>query len=218
MENVLSVGVIFSRDDLQRAIRMQNPPDLFELRLDALAPQIEKINEAVAKLPARFVVTARHPREGGVNNLSAGERRALLLQFLPRARYIDIELRSARAFAAILKEARAKKIGAIISFHDFDKMPSRRRLDEVAHAAHSLGADILKIAIGIETAAELGRTLEFFQHWRSRIKIAAMGIGRFGRISRITFAQTGSALNYVHLGVPQAEGQLSLAQLRRALR
>ena len=31
------VGVIFSRLDLQRALRMRKPPDLFELRLDGLA-------------------------------------------------------------------------------------------------------------------------------------------------------------------------------------
>ena len=30
------VGVISSSADLRRAVRMRNPPDLFELRLDAV--------------------------------------------------------------------------------------------------------------------------------------------------------------------------------------
>jgi len=46
---------------------------------------------------------------------------------------------------------------------------------------------------------------------------AAMGVGRLGRISRIEFARHRSALNYGHLGKPQAEGQLSITQLRRVL-
>ena len=64
------VGVIFSRADLERARRMRKPPDLFELRLDRL------IDAPIGQLPAPLIITARHPREGGANNLSALRRRA----------------------------------------------------------------------------------------------------------------------------------------------
>ena len=210
-------GVIFTRADLRRAVRMRNPPDLFELRLDALFPRREEVEAALRHLRAPLIITARHPREGGSNQLSLQKRRALLLRFLPHAAYVDIELRSAGAFAAILEAARAKRIRIIISVHDFNKTPRRPRLDEIARTAKSLGADLLKIATRTDTSAELASLRDFFQRERLDMKIAAMGIGRLGRVSRFEFARLRSALNYGHLGNPQAEGQLSIRQLRRLL-
>lgn len=212
------VGVIFTRIDLRRAVRMRNPPDLFELRLDALFARNEEVKAALGDLRAPLIITARHPREGGSNQLSAQKRRALLRRFLPHAAYVDIELRAAGTFAPILEEARAQSIRTIISFHDFDETPSRPRLDEIARTARLLGADLLKIATRTDTSAQLARLRDFFQRERVEMKIAAMGVGRLGRISRLEFARHGSALNYGHLGSPQAEGQLSIMQLRRILR
>jgi 3-dehydroquinate dehydratase I len=211
------VGVIFTRADLRRAVRMRNPPDLFELRLDALFAGKEEIKAAIGDLQAPLIITARHPREGGSNQLSARKRRALLLRFLPHAAYVDIELRAAGPFAPILEEARAKSIRTIVSFHDFNETPSRLRLDEIGRIAQSLGADLLKIATRTDTFAQLTRLLDFFQRERLEMKIAAMGVGCLGRISRLEFAKCGSVLNYAHLGRPQSDGQLSITQLRRAL-
>jgi 3-dehydroquinate dehydratase I len=211
------VGVIFTRTDLRRAVRMRNPPNLFELRLDALFAKSEEVRDAIVDLRAPLIITARHPREGGSNHLSAQKRRALLLRFLPHAAYVDIELRSAGTFAAILEEARAKSIRTIVSFHDFNETPSRPRLDKIARTAQSLGADLLKIATRTDTPAQLTRLMDFFLRERLEMKIAAMGVGHLGRISRFQFARHRSALNYGHLGSPQAEGQLSITQLRHIL-
>jgi 3-dehydroquinate dehydratase-1 len=209
------VGVVFTRADLERAVRMRNPPDLFELRLDALFARNDGSRAALGQLKAPLIITARHPLEGGSNQLSARKRRALLLRFLPHAAFVDIELRSAGTFAAILEEARLKNIRTIVSFHDFNETPSRQRLDEIACAAKALGADFLKVATRTDTSAQMLRLLDFFEQQRVKTRIAAMGIGRLGRISRLEFARRGSALNYAHLGRPQAEGQLSIGQLRR---
>ena len=210
-------GVIFTLADLRRALRMRKPPDLFELRLDALFPRREEVEVALRHLRAPLIITARHPREGGSNQLSLQKRRALLLRFLSHAAYVDIELRSAGAFAAILEAARTKRIRIIVSFHDFNETPRRLRLDEIASTAKSLGADLLKIATRTDTSAQLARLRDFFQRERLDMKIAAMGVGRLGRVSRFEFARLCSDLNYGHLGTPQAEGQLSIRQLRRLL-
>ena len=211
------VAVIFSRADLQRALRLRNPPDLFELRLDAWGAKADEAQRAIGKLPAPLIITAREPREGGANALSLRQRRDLLLQFLPHAAYLDIELRSARGLAPLLKQARAREIRTILSVHDLTKTPARARLHSMAHTAHSLGADIFKVATRTDTRAELQRLLDLFELQHAKMKIAVMGIGRFGRISRVESARRGAALSYVHLGEPQAAGQLSLTQIRRAL-
>lgn len=211
------VGVIFTRTDLRRAVRMRHPPDLFELRLDALFARSEEVKGTIGDLGAPLIITARHPREGGLNQLSAQKRRSLLRRFLPHAAYLDIELRSVHTFAAMLQKAHAKNLRTIVSFHDFNETPSSSRLDEIARLAQSLGADLLKVATRTDTSAQLTRLRDFFLRERLRMKIAAMGVGRLGRISRIEFAKRGSVLNYAHLGSPRAEGQLSITQLRRVL-
>src|SRR5437867_4829923 len=119
-----TVGVIMSRDDLRFAIRMRNPPDLFELRLDHLVGIVNELENKLSLLPAPLIITARHPREGGANNLSIRQRRELLSRFLPWARYVDVELRSANALRSLLGVARRKNVRRIISFHDLGSTPS----------------------------------------------------------------------------------------------
>jgi 3-dehydroquinate dehydratase-1 len=211
------VGVIFSRADFQRALRMRKPPNLFELRLDHLVNRIDEVNAAIERLPAPLIITARDPREGGANNLSAPRRRALLLQFLSRAAYVDVELRSARSLALVLRSARAHRIRTIISFHDFKTTPPASRLDEIVSSARSLGTGIIKVATRTDTLAQLDALLDFFERHRGLGNVVAMGIGKFGRASRLELARRGCILNYAHLGSPAAEGQLSVSELRRSL-
>ena len=209
------VGVIFSRADLRRAVRMPNPPDVFELRLDALVDRLDEVKNAIEKLRRPFIMTARHPREGGENQLSLRERRALLLQFLPYAAWVDIELRSARALNAVWEEAGAHRLRRIISFHDFSGTPGRARLDRIAGVGQSLGADVLKIATRTDTPAQFERLLEFFASTSPHPLIAAMGLGRLGKKSRRKLARSGSVLNYAHLGDRSLPGQPSLRELRQ---
>jgi 3-dehydroquinate dehydratase-1 len=208
------VGVVFSRADLQRALRMRRPPDLFEIRLDRLVDSLDELPSAIGRLPRR-IITARDPREGGAHDLSAARRRALLLEYLPGARYVDVELRSAQTLQPVLQLASTQKIAAIISFHDFKGTPPAARLDQIAAQARSLGATIVKVATRTDNARQLDALLDFFQRQRRSSDVVAMGIGKLGRTSRLELARLGCVLNYAHLGTPAAEGQLSVAQLRR---
>jgi 3-dehydroquinate dehydratase-1 len=211
------VGVIFSRADFQRALRMRKPPDFFELRLDRLTKCLDAVDTASSALPAPFIVTARAPREGGANHLSARRRRALLLGFLPRAAWVDVEYRSAGSLEAILHSAAAHRVGTIISFHDFKTTPHASRLDDIVSGARSLGADVIKVATRTDTTAQLETLLDFFERQHRAANVVAMGIGKLGRVSRLELARRGCRLNYAHLGSPGAAGQLSIRDLRRVL-
>jgi 3-dehydroquinate dehydratase-1 len=209
------VGVVASRADLQRAFRMRIAPDLFELRLDRLSRCIADVEAALDRFPAPLIITARHPSEGGASHLSGRRRCTLLLQFLPRAAYVDVELRSARSLESVLRSAVRKKVRTIVSFHDLEKTPSGAQLDKIASEARSLGAHIVKIATRTDTRVQLDRLLDFFDRQRRGGSLAVMGIGRLGRASRHELASRGSVLNYAHLGSPVATGQPSVRELRR---
>jgi 3-dehydroquinate dehydratase-1 len=212
------VGVIMSQTDLDLAILMRERPDLFELRLDHLvgpaAAGLDELEEKVSRLRAPLIVTARHPREGGANKLKLRQRRDLLFLFLPRARYIDVELRSAAALHSLLKLARKKNVRRILSFHDLKATPNLRGLQIKARRAKSLDADIFKVATRTDTPGQLARLLDFITKKDLDLAVSAMGIGKLGAISRVLLAYRGSALVYGSVGVASdIEGQMSLGQL-----
>jgi 3-dehydroquinate dehydratase-1 len=209
------VGVIASRDDLERALRMRRPPDLFELRLDRLASVADQMEKILPTLRKPLIITARHPQEGGAGKLQLRQRRDLLARFLNHADYIDVELRSASALRSLLKLAGEKNVRRIISLHNFKSTPSARILTAKAREAKSQGADIFKVATRTDTPTELGRLVEFMTSNGLDLAVAVMGIGKLGAISRVLLARTGSVLIYASIGaVTDVQGQLSLEQLR----
>jgi len=209
------VGVIASRADLDLAVRIRRPPDLFELRLDCLAAMADQVESALPKLRRPLIITARDPHEGGANKLRLRQRRDLLGRFLKHANYMDVELRSAPALRPLLKLAEYKNVRRIISFHNFKSTPSARILAAKAREAKSQHADIFKIATRTDTPMELGRLVEFMTSNRLDLALAVMGIGKLGAISRVLLARAGSVLIYASIGgASDVEGQLSLEQLR----
>jgi 3-dehydroquinate dehydratase I len=219
------VGVITSPAELDFAIRMSQPPDLFELRLDRLvrptshgsgaASVLDRLDNKTSKLRAPLIITARHPMEGGANRLSSRQRYNLLARFLSRARYVDVELRCAPLFRPLLRVARKQNTRCIISVHHLKTTPSPNRLRIQARAAKTYGADIFKLATRADTPAQLKRLIDFVTAKNVDIAVSAMGIGKLGAASRVLLACCGSALVYVSLGTAtDIEGQISLEQFR----
>jgi 3-dehydroquinate dehydratase-1 len=211
------VAVIASPADLKAAIALKQLPDLFELRLDSLFPITSRLEKRIFRLRAPLIITARDPREGGTGGLSFEKRCELLLRFLPRAKYIDVELRSARKFKSLLARAQKNNIRRVLSYHDFQSTPTSRSLCAKARIASSLGADVFKVATRTDNPAAVARLIDFIAHKDLYLLISAMGIGKLGAISRLLLARCGSVLNYASLGEPNVEGQLSVALLRSAI-
>ncbi len=216
-EVVKLVGVISTAADLRLAVQMRPRPDLFELRLDCLF-EVKSLGQKIAKLKRPLVITARHPREGGENDLPAPTRRDLLLTFLPAARYVDIELRSAATCRSVMDRARQLGVGTIMSFHDFGNTPSVGSLRAKTTRAQGFGAAVFKVATRTDTPAQLGRLIQFMATAPPGLPISVMGIGKLGAMSRSLLAQSGSVLAYCSLRGSRIEGQLSFDQLRRAIR
>src|SRR6266487_3289812 len=208
------VGVIRSRGDLDFAIRMRKPPDLFELRLDHLVRITDELENKLPRFRAPLIITARHPREDGANRLSIQQRRDLLLRYLPCAQYVDVELRSAADFRLLLEMARRKNVRRIVSFHNLKSTPDSRSLRVRARTAKAFGADIFKVATRTDTPVQLAQLLDFITNKGVELVVSVMGIGKLGAISRVLLAYCGSALVYASLGETDIEGQLSLEQLR----
>ena len=208
------VGVIASLADLRLAGRMKEPPDLFELRLDCLVDVLDEVEKKMSILSGRrgekapVIITARDPREGGMGNLSFEKRRDLLDRFLDHAKYLDVELRSVRAFKLLLDRAQKQNVRRILSFHDFESTPSSRSLHAKTSLAKEHGADVFKVATRTDKPAHLARLVDFITQNDVDLAISAMGMGKLGGISRLLLARCGSVLNYGSLQQASIEGQL----------
>jgi 3-dehydroquinate dehydratase type I len=208
------VGVIRSRQELQLARRMRMLPDLFELRLDYL-PRLAPA--AVPNLRRPVIITARHPAEGGSKSLNQPgfciTREELLLNFLPHAAALDLELRSLRELGRVWEEAAKYKRLRICSVHDFKGRPRRAVLHRQLERAQDAGADVFKLVAAADTPEDLLVLLTFLH--KNRRSSAVMATGRLGRISRLLFLQFGSRLVYTPLLRPFHSGQLTFHELQQ---
>ena len=217
----LSVGVVSSGSALQSlSANAQGqdpiPCDLFELRLDLIDLPSAELRSLAEKLPAPILLTARHPAEGGQGNLSATQRMALIEPLLDFAGALDLELRSLPEMKAVIELAKSRGIPIVGSFHDFQATPQDPVLEGAISFAENAGLDGVKIATYLNSPDDLCRLLKLVTSTR-RLRISAMGMGPWGRVSRLVLAKGGSLLNYGFLGDSNAPGQWPAQQLKELL-
>lgn len=211
------VAAVHSPGALRRALKIRpGDVDFLEIRVDAFAADPAPLLKALPRLRVPLLITVRHPAEGGANRLSFARRRELFAQFLPFATLLDVELRSIVKLAATVAEARARGVRVIASDHHFKSMPPAPRLRQIIRRAHAAGADICKIAALADTPAALAQLLTLFTRPQA-LPLSVMGMGRFGKVSRLLFAQAGSVLNYGYLDAPNASGQWAAVLLKKRL-
>ena len=205
------VGIVDSPAALSKALELPaGAVDCLEWRADCLP--------AAWKIPhSRFpwILTVRHPLEGGKRKLSPAERRDIFTALLPLVDAVDIELRSFTSLAGIIDSARSRNIRVIASSHDFKQTPAAGKLGDLAARARDTGADIFKLATRTESPSDISRLLDLFQS--SSLPLAVMGMGKLGFGSRILFAGCGSILNYGWLHRPNVPGQWPALELKRIL-
>ena len=215
------VGTIPSPQALAVALRLnKNVVDFFELRVEHFseAADLDHLERCLLQLHAPLIVTVRHPLEGGANALTFRQRRALFQRFLPYAKLIDIELRSASRLKDVMEEAKDQDIGIILSHHDFHKTPPLTRLHTLRRKAADAGCAVFKVATTAQTAQDLATLLRFMTDARPPVPaLAVMGMGTFGKLSRVTLAAAGSVLNYSYLEKAQVPGQWPAALLKERL-
>ena len=214
----LVVATVHSQAGLRLAERLvRGDVDLLEIRVDALVEKLPGVRKLAANAKLPLVLTVRHPAEGGIGKLSTATRKKLLLEFLPAAAFVDVELRSAEAMREVIAAAKARGIRIVISNHHFRRTPTLAQMRERRRRAFAAGADVFKLACLADDAAAVARLLDFISDGKAG-RVAAMGMGKFGQVSRLALACAGSTLNYGYLDTPNAPGQWEARELKALLR
>jgi len=186
--------------------------DLVEVRLDLLPGDpikvIRRVREATS-LP--IIATNRLTTEGGGFQGGEDDRIAILAEASAWADLVDVEL---------LAEGRDRLLEmverpVIISYHDFQGMPSINATRSILAEMFEAGADIAKLAVTPATLEDCLGLLRLLLDTTAPTSI--LGMGDLGRHLRAVAPIYGSVLTYGYIGIPTAPGQIPVKTLRGAL-
>jgi len=200
---------------------INNLPDIIEYRADlcdiieinAISVQLKKISAELSDMPILF--TLRDKSEGGNFFGSNEQRNEIYSAAMEFAAAIDIESSLAFSACEVIKNAHAKGITVVLSYHNFEKTPRKSELEEIIKKCFDNGADITKIATMCETKNEAEQLISLTAKYEN---IAAVGMGKYGKVTRITAPAFGSVLTYAFTDNKESPvpGQLTVEKLKKA--
>ncbi len=207
------------RESITKALR--SGADIFEVRVDTLrAVNIIEVKKAIKRLRSKgaaLLLTVRSETEGGRRKLTSKERTTIYDALLTSVDAIDIEissLTSSMQLKSVVRRARKINKKVILSYHNFDDVPTRARLNELVRRGRKLGAHIVKLAAMPNDAGGLKRLTETLINNKNLIVIA---MGDEYKLTRVTFPQLGSLITYGSVKSSTAPGQIKVRDLKKAL-
>ncbi|MDD5773185.1 MAG: type I 3-dehydroquinate dehydratase [bacterium] len=184
--------------------------DIVEIRIDRFKDvSIDYITSVVKKLNASLtnpiIVTIRDKKEGGEKAITDDARFEILKNIVQYIDCVDIEINS-KLFKNIPSFFHFKKKIVIASYHNFKNTPSNAALEKILAKGKKSGADIIKIAVMVNSRDDLAQLINFTIKNRKK-NIITIAMGDIGRISRILNPILGSLLTYGYVITPSAPGQ-----------
>lgn len=192
----------------------EDPPELIELRLDALPPaelDPAALRALVEAAPAPVLATCRPRREGGGWEGPEPERLALLQgAAVAGAAWVDVEADAADALPLLPAGARLLVSSHPSAVDAGDEAALRAALARVRHPR----ADAQKLALPLQDACQGLALLRLAQ--AEPAPTIAIGMGFPGVVTRLAGTRHGAPWTYAAADParPAAPGQLPLAQLR----
>ena len=190
--------------------RQASEADMLEVRLDLVeGDPLEVMRSIRSATNSPLIATNRWRAEGGLFRGTEKERIDLLCQASEYADFVDIELR------AELKDELMGRIDkpAIVSYHDFTRMPSPEELRSTLFEISETGASIAKIAV---TPGFLGDNLTLLELLlKANTPLCVIAMGELGRHMRAIAPIYGSVLTYGYVSEATAPGQMTVSELKQ---
>jgi len=205
-------------------------PDLIEWRVDffdaigdarATVETALRIKAAANGLPLLF--TRRNAREGGEPIALAEEQVVDIYRAVcanGAADMIDFEMNNDPTHVAAVRDyARASKMPLVLSFHDFEGTPMVDDIVAMFKHAHTLGADIAKIAVMPQSNDDVFALLAATSRASRELPIplVSMAMGAIGAVTRGNGWLFGSAMTFAVGASSSAPGQMPIEDVRAAI-
>ena len=132
---------------------------------------------------------------------------------------IDLDANNSEVLKMV-KEAKRKKTKTLISYHVFDRMPTKDEIATQFVRMEKTNGDILKIACFAESEIDTYAVLEAanaYTQLKEHKPIVAIAMGEEGQASRICAGDFGSSISYACGSKPTAPGQFNARDLKKYL-
>lgn len=118
-----------------------------------------------------------------------------------------------RKIIGSIKDYGIKVVG---SFHDFESTPENDVMEKQFESMHSLGADILKIAVMPKDTDDVRRLISFSTEMNDKYDepIITVSMGHLGAVTRIAGNITGSSVTFAGLKTGTAPGQIDISDIK----
>lgn len=192
----------------ENTLKLAEKSDMIELRLDSLNFDREELCEIIKKSKSS-IATMRpgdYPDSHRVDQLKYAIDCGV--------QYVDVEIDSSDSFKnEIISYIKNKKTGLIISYHNYEKTPVRRELDEVIRWSEESNADICKIACQVNSEKDSAVLLSLYELDK---KIISIGMGEKGRITRVASILLGAPFTFAAISDDKltAPGQLAEEKIK----
>jgi len=203
---------------LDTILREQNNFELFEVWLDYL-PNLESdfLEELNRKYADRVIVLFRR-LELEKPKISKQHRFALLSKLLELSVLVDLDLNDQAEELEEFGQALGQRL--ILSFHDYEKTPDDGELKALVTRMMQFGQATIKISCFCQSYRDAFRLLELNLKLNEAVRPhVVLGMGLFGRITRVVGPLIGSSLAYAPLDPSKASatGQLPYRELKSIL-
>lgn len=218
----LVVGTVSTLAGLRRLLKAKAVPcHVVEIRFDLIGPR--DFDEAVRLVPVLrkkrkprlpILGTFRSHLEGGPWRLTEAKRVLRIRSFYPFVDLLDVEASSKSVLKTFLRKA---EIPIVISWHDFKKTPPLPALKKFVRAVLRYPETVAKIACNVRNPKDM-ETLRTLLRASPPGRVAAVGMGSMGSISRFWLPIHGSLMTYGYLDQSAASGQVPVDELAEFFR
>ncbi len=216
--SLIGEKVVELKNGLSKALEKDS--DIVEFRLDKLEGFSDFDSLLDINIPS--IVTNRSKEEGGYFEGTEKERVGKLINALEKgASCVDIELSSSdKQINEVIEKAENLEKSVILSYHNFDGMPSIEELQEKVREMNDYNCDFCKIIGFSNNYKDSINMLKFLirnSETKNNGEIIAFAMGEKGEFTRVTAPLVGSPITYASIEIETAPGQLNLSTVKEIL-
>jgi len=204
-------------------------PDVIEWRADSfnnidntqdVVDALSDLRKAIGNIPLLF--TCRCAWEGGVKEIPQPIRKNITIEILKTGLVdiVDFEISNDIELINEIKMAVQQYGGKLIlSYHNFESTPSEQFILDKLKEAHSMGADIAKLAVMPQNYNDVLTLLNATMKARVQfvdIPLITISMGEMGAITRIAGGIFGSDITFAIGKESSGPGQIPVEDLKAA--
>ena len=220
MNGLVCVSLGTSSSHVLQALEKLDPAkEMAEIRVDLLTDYSTAIELIFKRAKALNISTIATVREIQADPGFSKTRSNLMKQCIDQGcTFVDVEVESPDDYREdIIKHAKALGVVVIVSHHNYEAVESSsENLDAVVEECFTKDADVAKVAVSVCSTQGASRVLSLYN---SKRRVVALGMGEFGRITRVAVIPLGAQFSFAawDKATATAPGQLTRDEMKSSL-